>query len=76
MNNKLLGIAIIGGLLLTGCVFAPGGDGRDYDRGPRVDQPTMGQELLDLDRALDAGVINQQEFDSAKARILAGRDRN
>jgi hypothetical protein len=54
-------------LALGGCVFAPGDNG-DWDD-DRV-RPTIGQELLDLDRALDAGVITTTEYERTKARIL------
>lgn len=61
-------IALFGSaLLLGGCVFAPDGGGyRGSDR-PR---PTIGQELLDLDRAYEAGVISANEYERTKARIL------
>jgi|GEM_PF-722546 hypothetical protein len=77
MKTTILGISIIGSLLLTGCIFAPGDNGDyDYDHERHSQHATIGQELLDLDRALDAGVINQQEFDRAKAGILESHDRN
>jgi hypothetical protein len=66
-------------LLLGGCVFAPGGGGdypggdRSSDERPAV-QPTLGQELIDLERARAAGAISQSEFDAAKARILASHN--
>ena len=34
-------------------------------------QPTMGQELVDLKAALDKGAITQAEYDAKKAQILA-----
>jgi len=59
-------------LLLGGCIFAPdGGSGRDY--GGRV-RPTIGQELLDLDRAYDAGIISSNEYERTKERILNSRN--
>lgn len=54
-------------LVLGGCIFAPGDGGNN--RPARV-RPTVGQELLDLDRARDAGVINDGEYERAKDRIL------
>ncbi len=58
---------IVATLVLGGCIFAPG----DSDRsGPARVRPTVGQELLDLDRARDAGVISEAEYDRAKDRIL------
>lgn len=62
-------------LLLGGCVFAPsGGDDRfPYEERPAV-QATLGQELIDLERARAAGAISQSEFDAAKAGILDGHN--
>jgi hypothetical protein len=59
MRNTIIGTTVICSLLLTGCVFAPGSDSHSNDRPARVEQPTICQQLMDLDRALDAGVINQ-----------------
>ncbi|HTR01418.1 MAG TPA: SHOCT domain-containing protein [Candidatus Acidoferrum sp.] len=56
-------------LALGGCVFAPGGNdnwNHDHDR----TKPTVGQQLLDLDRARDKGVITDAEFERAKRDIL------
>jgi Short C-terminal domain len=33
--------------------------------------PTVGQELLDLKKALDAGAITEQEYEAEKAKILS-----
>ncbi len=71
MRDRVTPILIISAILLGGCVFAPGDgdwdDNDDYDRDVR---PTIGQELLDLGRAHDAGVINDTEYNEAKERIL------
>lgn len=61
-------------LLLGGCVFAPSGSDFPRDERSAAVQPTTGQELIDLDRAREAGVISQAEFERAKARILDGRN--
>jgi len=55
-------------LALGGCVFAPGDNHEGYPR-ERV-APTVGQQLLDLDRARDKGVISESEFERAKRDIL------
>jgi len=54
-------------LLLQGCIIATDGDGNDR-RFAR--EPTIGQELLDLDRAREAGAISDTEYDRLKARII------
>jgi hypothetical protein len=57
---------------LGGCVFAPG-DGDWDDRGGDR-EPTIGQELIDLDRARDDGAITDAEYEEAKERILDSVD--
>ncbi len=62
-------------LLLGGCVFAPsGGEGFPYGGHPPEVRATLGQELIDLDRARAAGAITQSEYDAAKASMLAGHN--
>ena len=70
MRDKVTPILIVAVILLGGCVFAPGGGDWDDDQDERRVRPTIGQELLDLDRAHDAGVISDTEFEQAKERIL------
>ena len=56
-------------LALGGCIFAPesaGGRSRNHDSL----EPTIGQQLLDLDRAHQQGVITDAQYDHAKDRIL------
>jgi hypothetical protein len=69
MPHILTSSVLLISLALGGCVFAPGDNGDWDDDRDRV-QPTIGQELLDLDRARDAGVISTGEYERAKARIL------
>ena len=45
---------------ITGCIAVGG----------TSNQPTRGQELIDLKAALDRGSINQAEYESTKAQIL------
>lgn len=61
---------IVATLALGACVFAPGGPGDWDDDDVRRVRPTAGQELLDLDRARDAGVISEAEYERARERIL------
>ncbi len=67
MQHKVLPIIIVA-LAMTGCVFAPGGDG-DWDDDRRGD-PTIGQQLIDLDRARDDGIISEAEYERTKQDIL------
>lgn len=76
MQRPLLAGLLIGTLALGGCVFAPGGDGDwdDDDNNGRDREPTVGQELIDLDRARDDGAITDAEYEQAKERILDSID--
>jgi len=55
--------------MLCGCV------GLGVGTGPRTEihNPTLGQELLDLQKAREAGAITPAEFDTKKAQLLAKR---
>jgi hypothetical protein len=50
----------------TGCVAVSGGSKS------AVNQPTPGQQLLDLQKARDAGAITPEEYQAQKAKVLAG----
>jgi hypothetical protein len=38
-----------------------------------VVQPTTGQQLIDLKRALDTGVITKEEYETLRQRIITPR---
>jgi hypothetical protein len=57
-------IVLSGILLLTGCVAAIGN--RDAQHG----SATLGQQLIDLQKAKDAGVITDVEYQQQKAKLL------
>ena len=62
------GTLTAGALLLAGLLAGCGGDTVvNQDSSPKVSQ---GQELTDLQRALDAGAINQKEYDKLKQVVL------
>ena len=72
MQSTLTVLLLLGTLGLGGCIFAPGnGDGCDHDHD--VTEPTVGKELLDLDKAHQAGIITTAEFERTRDRILNGR---
>jgi hypothetical protein len=54
-------------MLLTGCI---GAQGRTTIR---TQTPTVGQELIDLQKAKDEGVITEAEYQAQKARLLANK---
>jgi len=57
-------IALSAILLLSGCVAAIGN--RGTDRGGN----TLGQQLIDLQKAKESGAITEAEFQTQKAMLL------
>ena len=55
------------GALLTGCAWSIG-EGKDH---VTSNQPTRGQELIDLKKAKDQGAITPEEYETQKKQILA-----
>ena len=60
-------LALAAMLLLSGCVAAIGN--RDAQRGGG----TMGRQLIDLQKAKEAGAITDAEFQTQKARLLGNK---
>jgi hypothetical protein len=59
-------LAVAAGLTsLTGCVAVGG----TVHKAP---QPTTGQQLIDLRRALDCGAIDQAEYDRLRQEFVKG----
>lgn len=71
MKLKGLTIVILSAFVLTGCIYVNDteDDRRDGNVRSRT-EPTVGQELLDLDRARASGVITETEYERAKEAIL------
>ncbi len=61
----LAGVAAL--FLLTGCLALDIGGGSSS----KSQAPTLGQQLMDLQKAKDAGAINEAEFQTQKAKLLA-----
>jgi hypothetical protein len=55
------------GLLLAG-VVACGGGGADVKS--EISTTTVGQQLIDLKKALDSGALTQQEYEKERKKIL------
>ena len=53
---------------VTGCETHLGGGTTN-----RIAQPTVGQQLIDLQHAKEAGAINDAEFQAEKAKLLNGK---
>lgn len=66
---KKLCISLLAGVaamtLLAGCETHLGGGTTN-----KVEQPTLGQQLIDLHRAEEAGAISEQEYQTQKAKLL------
>jgi hypothetical protein len=83
---KKIFIPLLAGLLamtfLTGCLELRLGGGsrsdtRNTDQHPIVGQqmvaPTVGQQLIDLQKAKEAGAISDQEYQDQRARLLQNK---
>lgn len=62
-RNTILSGLLCVPLLVSGCVGVS--SSRDY-----TSHPTLGQELLDLKKALDENAINEEEYGTLKQAIL------
>jgi hypothetical protein len=58
--------------LLTGCVYAPFKDSTPDNQACTAKKtcPTLGQQLLDLKKAKDAGAISDAEYSAEKTKLL------
>jgi hypothetical protein len=56
-------------LAVAGCLSFGGGT----ETSTTVNPPTTGQQLLDLKKAYDAGVISSQEYEVLRESILRGQ---
>ena len=54
--------------LITGCETHLGGGSTT-----RIEQPTLGQQLIDLQRAKEAGAITDSEYQAQKAKLLESK---
>ena len=55
-------------LLLSGCIAAIGNRDAQRARGT-----TLGQELVDLQKAKESGAITPEEYQAQKAKLLGSR---
>ena len=71
MKYKELILVVVSVVALTGCIYVNDTEDDRLDRRFRDNrEPTVGQELLYLDRARATGVINDVEYERAKDAIL------
>jgi len=64
---KLALAGVLTSMLLAGCVSAGG------KTNVEMHNPTLGQQLIDLQKAKDAGAINDAEYQAQKAKLLNER---
>ena len=66
-------------MLLSGCLDLQlgGGTRNDTTNHPAASQPanapTLGQQLIDLQKARDSGAITDQEYQAQKAKLLGNK---
>ncbi len=68
MKKTTLAAAVLAAVALTsltGCVAAIG------NREPPRSTATLGQQLIDLQRARDSGAMSEREFQAQRAKFLA-----
>lgn len=66
-TTALLGL-LAGSIALSGCIFAVGGSGPNP--APTKSGTTLGQELVDLQKARDSGVITEAEYETQRGKLL------
>ena len=74
--KKLILVLTIAGLLMGCYVNLANSKHASGNRSmsPITIQSTTGQELIDLQQALDSGVITQEEYDELKLKIIGRLD--
>jgi hypothetical protein len=71
MKTTLLTLTfgLVAASLLTGCLNLQFGSNTPG----RSSQPTLGQQLMDLQKAKESGAITGAEYDAQKAQLLKSR---
>jgi hypothetical protein len=60
---RSLGIIVFLSLLFSGCSIGGGGK-------TTIIRPTIGQEMIDLEKAVESGAISEQEYIDLRQKIL------
>ncbi|HJN51075.1 MAG: hypothetical protein QGI68_13415 [Pseudomonadales bacterium] len=63
---RSIGLVVIFSLVLTACSIGGGGK-------TTIIRPTIGQELVDLEKAAESGAISEQEYSNLRRKILRRR---
>ena len=65
-KHLISGIAtVVAMTFLSGCAWQVGGGAKNA-----TIQPTVGQQLIDLQKAKEAGAITEAEYQAQKAKVL------
>lgn len=68
---KILALVLVAVVCLN--IAACGGSKTKVKSEPTTVTTTLGQELLDLDKAYKDGIITQKEYEKAKQRLIEQR---
>jgi hypothetical protein len=66
-------IPVMVAMVLATSLSACGGGGAKSTTQTDIKTTTTGQELMDLQKALESGAITQKEYEKQKKRILEGK---
>jgi hypothetical protein len=61
------GMAALAVLLFNGCIIAMGVPDKEAKT-----RPTLGKQLTDLKQARDSGALTEEEYQTAKKRLIDG----
>ena len=67
--SRLVWLSLVAATFLTGCLNLQLGGGTRSE----VQGPTMGQQLIDLQKARDSGVITDAEYQAQRAKLLGNK---
>jgi len=71
---RLLRVCVVALIVLVSVNFVACGGGKtEVKSEPSTVTTTLGQELLDLDKAYKDGIITQKEYEKAKKRLIEQR---
>ena len=62
-----ISLALCAAVFLSGCVAAIG------NRGTNPSNATLGQQLIDLQKAKDSGALSDAEYQAQKAKLLENK---
>ena len=72
MNHRrsILAAVLVACALTASCAWSIGGSEKETT----VRRPTIAEELRDLEKARDEGLVSEEEYRATRERILGGKD--